>query len=70
MSAYDSLVVLIKLELKKTDHGRRTLSSWSDGRIKTELWDPCFFGAKPEMTDKERAIRHFKRIAELHLKKA
>lgn len=66
MSIYDTIVDLIKTDLNKTPHGRKTLSSWTDARIKQELKDPCFFGAKPEMRDKVRALRHFNRIAELH----
>lgn len=66
MSVYDTLVVLIKNRLKTTPHGQKVLASWSDSKIKTELKDPCFFGAKPEMKDKEKALRHFERIANIH----
>lgn len=69
MSIYDTCVILIKEELNKTPHGRKTLAGWSDAKIKTELKDPCFFGAKPEMRDKAKAVRHFQRIAEINLKK-
>lgn len=66
MSIYDTCVSLIKEELQKTPHGRKTLAGWSDAKIKTELKDPCFFGAKPEMRDKAKAVRHFQRIAEIN----
>lgn len=68
MSIYDTIIVLVKEELKKTPHGRQTLSGWSDAKIKTELKDPCFFGAKPEMRDKVKAVSHFKRISEINTK--
>lgn len=69
MSIYDTIVGLIKEELKKTAHGRKTLAGWSDAKIKTELKDPCFFGAKPEMRDKVKAVKHFQRISEINLPK-
>lgn len=69
MSIYDTIIVLIKDDLQKTEHGRKTLAGWSDSKIKLELKDPCFFGAKPEMRDKAKAVRHFQRIAEINIKK-
>lgn len=69
MSIYDTIIDLIKADLKKTEHGRKTLAGWSDSKIKMELKDPCFFGAKPEMRDKAKAVRHFQRIAEINIKK-
>ena len=69
MSIYDTITTLIKIDLQKTEHGRKTLAGWSDSKIKLELKDPCFFGAKPEMRDKAKAVRHFQRIAEINLKK-
>ncbi|MNC05413.1 hypothetical protein D3C76_429850 [compost metagenome] len=66
MSIYDTIVGLIKTELQKTAHGRKTLAGWSDSKIKMELKDPCFFGAKPEMRDKVKAVKHFQRIAEIN----
>lgn len=66
MSIYDTLVGLIKTELSTTPHGRKVLASWSDAKIKMELKDPCFFGAKPEMRDRVKAVQHFKRIANIH----
>lgn len=69
MSIYDTIIGLIKADLKNTEHGRKTLAGWSDSKIKMELKDPCFFGAKPEMRDKAKAVRHFQRIAEINIKK-
>lgn len=66
MSKYDELVVLIKKELSQTENGKNFLSRWSDAKIKMELKDPCFFGAKPEMRDRVKAIQHFKRIANVN----
>lgn len=66
MSKYDELVVLIKKELSLTENGKVLLSRWSDAKIKMELKDPCFFGAKPEMRDRVKAVQHFKRIANVN----
>lgn len=63
MSLYDTLVTEIREALKSTQHGQKLLASWTDSKIKQELKEPCFFGVKQPIKVKDRAVRHFERIA-------
>lgn len=64
MSLFDELVKDIRHALKATEHGRKLMASWSDARIKEELKEPVFFGAKTAIKTKDRAVAHFKKLAE------
>lgn len=64
MSIFDTMVQEIRQSLKATAHGQKLLASWSDKMIKEELKEPCFFGVKTPIKVKDRAVKHFEKIAE------
>lgn len=62
---FDILVKNVRLALSATPHGRKLLASWKDSQIKSELKDPCFFGAKNPLKTKEHAVKHFEKLADM-----